>query len=270
MSELAEISQEQAYLFISDVHLGGFEPEKNLDIEKDLISMIDYADAMEMNIIILGDLFDYWMEYPDYIPQMAQPVLKRFDHLHKKKPGTLFITGNHDNWTDGFFKKTGFEVEPEYRILQLEDKRVFLMHGDGLKNRYLNFPRPLFHRIIRNSYFVAMYKKLLPAKSGLAVMRRYSRLNRKLKSFFNVSNHHLDTWAENWLHAGKTEVVICGHHHKPIFETFGNKVYMNLGNFFDDRTAGIYANKCFHLVTWDGSSKTFSTRKSTTFPINDE
>ncbi|MEX0773898.1 MAG: UDP-2,3-diacylglucosamine diphosphatase [Balneolales bacterium] len=263
MNDIQQITRERVYLFISDAHLGGFVPEKNRSVEKDLISMIDYAESMDMSIVILGDLFDYWMEYPGHIPDIAPEVLKRFESLHRNKPGTLYITGNHDNWTDNYLKKIGFDVEPEYRILDLNGKRVFLMHGDGLSSTHLNLPRPLLHRMIRNSYFVSVYKKWLPAHMGIALMRSYSKFSRKLKFWSTPGNSHLDSWAINFLKKGNADVLICGHHHKPLIKTFGSKIYMNLGNFFDNRTAGLYANDSFHLVAWDGSSNTFTTRNTT-------
>ncbi|MEX0929622.1 MAG: UDP-2,3-diacylglucosamine diphosphatase [Balneolales bacterium] len=264
MTELFKIAPEPRYLFISDVHLGGFSPEKNREIETDLLSMIDYAESMKMEIIILGDLFDYWMEYPDRPPRVAPSVLERFAALHKKKPGTLFITGNHDNWTGSYLKDIGFDIEHEYRMFDLDNNRIFLMHGDGLSDQVFGLPRPFFHRLIRNVYFVSLYKKILPARSGIGLMRLYSRINRQLKAAFKPGNPRLDSWAVHHLKE-KADTVICGHHHKPLFSAFGNKVYMNLGNFFNDRTAGIYANKSFYLVTWDGDSNTFTTLNSTHF-----
>ncbi|MEX0685586.1 MAG: UDP-2,3-diacylglucosamine diphosphatase [Balneolales bacterium] len=259
MNELLNIEPEKKYLFISDVHLGGFDSDKNSAIEKDLISMLDYAETMEMEIIILGDLFDYWMEYPNQIPDVAPAVLARFERLHAKKTRTLYITGNHDNWTHTYFMNIGFDVEHECRMININGQRVLLLHGDGLVEKSLGFPRPLLHRMIRNKNFVTMYKRILPPSTGIGITRYYSRINRKLKSNRQPGNPELDTWAINRIKDGHADTVICGHHHKPIFKTLGKRVYMNLGNFFNDRMAGIYAHKSFYPVIWNGNSKTFTT-----------
>ncbi|MEX0778469.1 MAG: UDP-2,3-diacylglucosamine diphosphatase [Balneolales bacterium] len=270
MRQVRAITRERVYLFISDAHLGGFSPEKNSDIEHDLISMIDYAESLEMSIIILGDLFDYWMEYPQRKPEIAPQLMARFQSFHQNNPGTLYITGNHDNWTVDYFKRNGFDVEPEYRILDINGKQALLLHGDGLSNKSFKLPRPILHRVIRNSYFVGLYKKVLPAQTGITLMRIYSRLSRTFKFWSVPGNPHLDNWAIKQLNKEEINAVICGHHHKPVFRTFDNKVYMNLGNFFDDRTAGIFANNCFRLVTWDSSSKNFTNCNTSYVSYNNE
>ena len=58
---------EQPSIFISDVHLGAFDKAKEAEVENDLITLINYCCAHKIKIYILGDLFDYWMEYPMYL-----------------------------------------------------------------------------------------------------------------------------------------------------------------------------------------------------------
>lgn len=60
------------YLFLSDAHLGGFSKEKNRKIEEDLIELVDYCLEQQIQIAVLGDLFDYWMEYPGSIPALGK------------------------------------------------------------------------------------------------------------------------------------------------------------------------------------------------------
>lgn len=58
---------EQTSLFISDVHLGAFDKATEKEIEDELIALINHCCEQKIKIYILGDLFDYWMEYPKKI-----------------------------------------------------------------------------------------------------------------------------------------------------------------------------------------------------------
>ncbi|HBX66872.1 MAG TPA: hypothetical protein DEG32_12245, partial [Balneolaceae bacterium] len=135
------------YLFLSDVHLGAFSSETNRQIEEDLIALIQHCIDEEIKIHVLGDLFDYWMEYPEkgFVPDLGKRVLDAFERYNEAIEPALYITGNHDNWTFGHFKERGFEMEPNFRLLEIEDKRLLLMHGDGVAANKIDFPRAAFH-----------------------------------------------------------------------------------------------------------------------------
>ncbi|NIU01308.1 MAG: hypothetical protein GWN62_08805, partial [Aliifodinibius sp.] len=95
-------------LFISDVHLGGFSDNKNERIESELIQLINYCQRNDIHLAVLGDLFDYWMEYPDFVPNLGRKLLDRFESFNKELGPTLYITGNHDNWTRNHLEDRGF------------------------------------------------------------------------------------------------------------------------------------------------------------------
>src|SRR5699024_2062791 len=117
-------------LFLSDVHLGAFSKRKNKQLIDEIIQLIAFARQNDYHIAILGDLFDYWIEYPSYVPALGKRMLEHFQSFNQKTPA-LYITGNHDNWTLGHFSDLGFDVEPNYRILTIQDKKVALLHGDA-------------------------------------------------------------------------------------------------------------------------------------------
>ena len=120
-------------LFISDVHLGAHGKLKDYRIENRLIDIIDFAERDNFKIVILGDLYDYWMEYPDHKPDLGHRLMQRFKKYHQNdNPSTLFITGNHDCWTYDYHRNIGFDIVPEYRILNVNNHTFMVHHGDGL------------------------------------------------------------------------------------------------------------------------------------------
>lgn len=236
-------------LFLSDVHLGGFSPSRNESLEKELINLIDYAEENEYQLFVLGDLFDYWMEYPDHIPGLGREVLMRFKAYNRSFGPTLYITGNHDSWTNGYFSETGFDVERDFRILELPGKNVLLLHGDGLADGAFDYPRPLLHRLLRNSAFVSTYQTLFPPRAGLNIMKQFSKINRLLRQNYTIAPE-LDRWAEETLEESDLDGIICGHDHQPRVRNFSFGTYLNLGTFYKHRTLAAYNNDEFNLVVW--------------------
>lgn len=244
------------HLFLSDVHLGAFLPDRNRQIEDDLISLIQYCGRNKIHIHLLGDLFDYWMEYPDVIPSLGDRVLKEFSKYNRETVPATYITGNHDNWTLGYFEKLGFDVFYDFRVLKFHDLEFFLHHGDGLSDRSMALPRPLFHRLLRHRGFTAVYRKIFNADAGLNLMRWFSGLSR---SHPQQKPERLDKWSESFLKTTNYDLVISGHDHIPRVETFPFGTYINLGTFYQHKTVAFYTNGHVTLVEWDAADKKFKT-----------
>ncbi|WP_340102628.1 UDP-2,3-diacylglucosamine diphosphatase [Rhodohalobacter sp. 8-1] len=242
-----------SHLFLSDVHIGAFDDDVDRIVQRDLISLIQHCADQNIQIHILGDLFDYWMEYPSWRPQLGQEVLDCLHRYAKKVAPVNYITGNHDNWTNGYFSEIGFNVSNEFFDLSLYGKRLFLHHGDGLKDETFNLPRPWMHRLLRNKMFVKLYQSILPPKAGMRVMKAFSDYSKR-RAFCDPSV--LDNWADNFLKTTDYNIVISGHDHQPRVINFTHGTYINLGTFFKDRTVSIYNNGVLELVVWDATQKT--------------
>lgn len=238
------------YLFLSDAHLGGFSSEKNKKIEDDLIALIEYCREQQIRIAVLGDLFDYWMEYPDSVPEIGKELLDCFEQYNRKMGGTIYITGNHDNWTKSHFEERGFHVISDQKIVTLDGKRIMLLHGDGLRHEKFNLPRPVMHRLLRNPRFINFYQRLFPPRIGITLMKYFSRLNRAL-SRESDKQKKLNKWARSELKRSDTDIIVCGHDHTPRVKNFNFGTYINLGTFCNTRTVALYNNKTFSLVSWD-------------------
>lgn len=240
-------------LFISDAHLGGFSDTENEEIEQQLINLIDYCEREGYKIYILGDLFDYWMEYPNHTPELGKELLQRFESYNNATGNTLFITGNHDNWTNGYFKTLGFEVERNHRFLNIAGKQTLLLHGDGLTDSSFRLRRPLFHRLLRNSNFVKLYQALLPPSAGLGVMKKFSQIARSRE--VSETEKKLNKWAKQELETSETDVILCGHDHTPRMHKYKFGTFINLGTFYEHKSVVIYNNNNFSLVIWNDQAK---------------
>ncbi|MDZ7693092.1 MAG: metallophosphoesterase family protein [Balneolaceae bacterium] len=245
-----EYSAAQPLLFLSDAHLGGFSHEKNEEIERQLIHLLDYCQQNNIKLFVLGDLFDYWMEYPNHVPELANQLNARFKSYNKTLGPTLYITGNHDNWTRSYFEEIGFRVEPDYRFIKAGEQKLLLLHGDGLLNGQQNLRRPPMHRLLRNKIFISYYQKVLPPAAGLWVMKWFSRLNR-LFGGIREDEIPLNRWAEKTLEESDKDIIICGHDHFPRKKKFRFGTYLNLGTFYKHQTVALYNNNHVDLVVWN-------------------
>jgi UDP-2,3-diacylglucosamine pyrophosphatase LpxH len=243
-------------VFISDVHLGGFSSSVNSGIESDLISFIDFCRKSKLQIIILGDLFDYWMEYRGYSPPYGEKVLKAFESYNQGHK-TLYITGNHDNWTGSRLERAGFEIEHEYRYLKLGKTNVLLLHGDGLNDESFSLKRPFLNRFLRNKWFLSAYQSMIPPKLGVELMRRFSGISKKRSHPQKNCSEKMQRWALEQLKQSNSDVIICGHFHQHRFIKNTDGLYINLGNFYKHRMVAIYTKESFSLVTWDAEKQQF-------------
>jgi len=257
----------EKHIFLSDVHYGAFDDETNRQVGTDLIRLIEYCKINKIQLHILGDLFDYWMEYPNHKPELGEHILGHFRQLISELGPILYITGNHDNWTRGYFEELGFDVEPEFRLMKFGNRTALLHHGDGLNNPRMQLPRPWFHRLLRNKHFISVYQFLLPPPAGLSLMKKFSEHCRK-RPIAGVER--LNEWSREYLSKNDVDFVICGHDHIPRVETFSSGTYINSGTFYSHRTLVYYTNGDFELVVWNGKDNTLTPFTGHSKLIHDE
>ncbi|AXJ01528.1 UDP-2,3-diacylglucosamine hydrolase [Cyclonatronum proteinivorum] len=254
------------YVFVSDVHLGGFEVAENERIERNMLELLRHVEENKLRLVIAGDLFDYWMDYRNQWPRIFDRVLEAFQGFHERtQTSTLFITGNHDNWTGPKLPEIGFELEHEYRILEIEQRKVLVMHGDGLSDPDMKLPRPAFHRFLRNPYFIKLYQFFFPPAAGIELMRQFSKKSKLRDYMLRPDNkpRMLDVWATEFLKAdNKADVLLCGHHHNAIHLKVGTREYLNLGNFGFGETLALHTKEGFALVKWDCANRRFQHLKT--------
>ena len=119
-------SEQKDWIFISDAHFTGKEPE---EVE----SFLGFLDAEEERIdhlVILGDLFEFFFGFKD--PSAGNksfgfsdylPVLEKLRRLDRQGVRITYFEGNHDFSLQSFFSeqwKMKVEVHPEGAEERLE------------------------------------------------------------------------------------------------------------------------------------------------------
>jgi UDP-2,3-diacylglucosamine hydrolase len=242
-------------LFLADVHLGAHDIRKRRLLEQELLQLLKYCQRRSIQLIILGDLFDYWLEYNGWHPSLGKDLLQQFRSYHAHHTQTLYITGNHDHWHQHYLRDCGFEVEDEFRILRTSDRNILVMHGDGLADPVLQLPRSRLNRLLRSTRFNKIYRTLLPPSLGLSIMKHISSISKWMESEQKSRERSiLDEWARQLMTQSNVDAVVCGHNHKPQVLSFNEGTYLNTGAFALQYTLGRYTNSKFELVRWDAST----------------
>ncbi len=120
--------QNFAAFFLSDIHLRNECPEdiKTLEIFIDhLISIQSKAD-----IYFLGDIFDFWFGFATPVKKQVQSLLLKLSHYNKSQGQVVFFEGNHDVHLSAYFNKLGFDVVQDSKVIQIQNQKVVLEHGD--------------------------------------------------------------------------------------------------------------------------------------------
>ena len=121
--------------FLTDAHLGSLAIEKGWAHQKKLIDMLEEMSKDAASIYMLGDMFDFWMEYfiHDKRKHQYAPFFKELRKLSKQGIHVHIFTGNHDLWTFGGMAQLSYaEIHYEPCTILRYGKAIYLAHGDGL------------------------------------------------------------------------------------------------------------------------------------------
>lgn len=255
----------EGFFFISDIHLGYSDNIRdNNRLENNLCDVFKKATDQKLYIIILGDLFDYWMEYPDSYPIEFEQIIETIQSICENQNKIPFITGNHDHWTRSYLKDRNFLIETEYLIVRDGDIELFLLHGDKLSNPEFGLPASGFNALIRKRELTLLYQLILPENTGLHIMKWFSNWSKSQDKDHSKSNR-LEVWSRHFLDKFDVHGVICGHEHKAQLISRNEQVYLNLGGFYSDFSCAIYKMNEISLVLWNHESNDFNILKTHKF-----
>jgi len=235
--------------FISDAHLGAQNDEQE-ELKKDrFLSFLHHVHNQNADLIIVGDLFDFWFEYKHVIPRQHFHILARLDELTAKQP-VHYMAGNHDFWMDSFMEQEiGLIVHPDDFITEKNGLKIYLRHGDGLliEDKGYRFLK----RILRNRLNIKLYRLLHP-DVGIPLALAFSHKSRESgKNDIYYSDEDYREFAREKIQEG-FDLVVLGHTHVAALEKYGHGWYLNPGNWMEDFTFGVLQHGKPALYQWDG------------------
>ena len=215
--------------FISDAHLGDNLPYP-AQRQQYLINFLDQIAADASHLFILGDLFDFWIEYRHGVRPDFFPILHALKNLVAAGVKIDYISGNHDFALGSFLgDKIGIDIHSDHLTCTLQERRLYLVHGDGLIKADTGYH--LLKWLLRNRYLQSLFK-LLPPDMGIPLATSVSmasrRRNHKKKRTFTYRDYRPVAW--NIARQG-FDMVLMGHTHQPELLQHGNWFYCNLGDW---------------------------------------
>ena len=233
------------YYFISDLHLGLQNEEKEKAKEKLLSEFIEKIVPDAEGLFILGDLFDYWFEYKRVVQKGFYRTFTALRNLTDAGAQVHYLIGNHDFLHYNFFEKElGVKVHEKSFGVELHGKNFFLGHGDGLvKNDYGYL---LLKKILRNRIIQKFYSFVHP-DLGIAIASSTSKKSReytKSKNYGEIDG--VFEAAKEKIDAG-FDYVLFGHTHERTFQKYNNGYYINLGSWLEKPCYGVFESNKFEI-----------------------
>lgn len=126
------MTEKNLYFFVADTHLG-LNYKDPAGREKKFSSFLYNLPPQTKEVFLLGDIFDFWYEYKDVIPNGFTRTLGAIAALVDRGVKVHFFNGNHDIWTYRYLQnEVGVLMEKQPSVIELDGKRFCLGHGDGL------------------------------------------------------------------------------------------------------------------------------------------
>lgn len=223
--------RENGTLILSDAHLGAAPA----DHERAFLSFLEGAADRTADLVINGDLFDFWFEYSSVILRRHFDVLVRLRSLVDAGVRVRLVAGNHDFWGGSFLREEmGIELLDGPVLTDLGGRRALLAHGDGLGAGDWGYKA--LKRVIRSRPARFCFRWLHPDLSAFLVRevsRTESRHGGTPDAAMRERARVLREWAESRLASEpRVEVVALAHCHVPeLREAAPGRIYVNSGDW---------------------------------------
>ncbi len=241
-------------IFIADAHLSGIDDPVQLTLAAflDALAAGEVLGAPPEMLVILGDLFDNWSGYNKVVEHQYAPVLASFKRLAGAGTLVVYVEGNHDFHTSGFFvDELKGTVHAESTTLKVDGRHIFVSHGDTIE---MDSGHALWRRFLRSAAFNVVTWPMSAAfvwriAEYLSKKSRMSLGNRR--SEFIEERHK--RFATSRIGEG-IDAVVMGHSHVAgVHDIHGGSirgVYANPGAWTDGNYL-LYSAGDFHVKRYD-------------------
>jgi len=240
-------------LLLSDLHLGRGPAAASRAAERDAVALLEaYAGRLagpDGGLVLLGDVFNAWMEYRAMVPRGFVRLQGALAALVDAGVPVTYLVGNRDPW-----HLAHFEQEVGVRLVRGGEARrafgqtVHLAHGDGLDpaERAANRLRPL----LRSPLAYRLYRNALPGDWGFRLARWVGARGGGAAEPPTVDA--LRAAAARRLARTPADLVVLGHSHRAELTALPGGVYLNPGYWYAERTFGEIGPGAVRLLRWGG------------------
>ncbi len=236
--------------FISDIHLGGHSAEQETLKKERLISFLHFVEKENADLVIVGDLFDFWFEYKTVVPKLHFQILGQLANLAQQQP-IHYMAGNHDFWLNSFIsQEIGLHIHPDDFVIEHHRKRIYIRHGDGLLKNDHGYR--LLKKILRNKVNIFLYRLIHP-DIGIPFALFCSHLSRNSGERRQADYMDIDyrEFAYSKIDEGY-DFAVLGHTHWAAIDQRAHGFYINPGYWGMDFTYAVVEKGSPRILRWNG------------------
>ncbi|MBK7570387.1 MAG: UDP-2,3-diacylglucosamine diphosphatase [Bacteroidetes bacterium] len=236
--------------FASDFHLGVPTYEKSLEREHRIVRWLDSIRNDAEELYLLGDVFDFWFEYKTVVPRGYVRLLGKLAELSDSGIKIHYFTGNHDMWTFDYLEKelnVTIYRAPIERVYN--SKSFYIGHGDGLGpgDHGYKFIKKIFASKICQWLFARLHPNF-----GIGIANYFSKKSRIAtgttdEKFLGEEKEWLVIYSKEILAKKHFDYLIFGHRHLPLDIKINDSRYINLGDWIQYFTYGVFDGENFEL-----------------------
>ena len=236
--------------FASDLHLGLPDYKSSLVREKHFVKWLDMIKKDASEIYLVGDVFDFWYEYKKVVPRGFTRLLGKLSEITDSGIPIHYFTGNHDVWVYDYLPmETGVIVHRQPFVIERNNKRIYIAHGDGLGPGDKSFK--LLKKIFTSGFLQWCFSRLHPNFSlwfgqNWSLSRRYS--HGKVPEYYGDDKEWLVLYSKDRLTEQHYDYFIYGHRHLPLeIQITENSKFVNLGDWISNFTYAVFDGEELNL-----------------------
>ena len=237
--------------FISDIHLKLSIDNNEKKRRNKLYRLFDQIIETGGSCFFMGDLFDFYFEYPDLIPKSYFDFFEKTKVLKESGIALYFLAGNHDYWVgDHITNDIMDEVYLDDKQIEINGKKFFLTHGDGLLSWDHGYR--LLKKVIRSKAFIWLFHWLHPT-IGYRIAGIISRSGKKDthgEDFNEDVRVELQKVAKEHFDNGY-DFMISGHYHLGEMFLIEKGKLVVLGDWFHRPSYALFNGEDLELRNWE-------------------
>ncbi len=227
--------------------------------EKLLVQWLEEISRDATAIFLMGDIFDFWFEYKKVIPKGYVRILGTLAKINDAGIKIHLFKGNHDIWAfDYLEKEVGIKLHRSCEIIECDNTKFFLAHGDGLGpgDKGYKFLKKIFENRINQFLFQWLHPDL-GLSLGLYFSHR-SRLSNYIKGKEMPATYSLND--EMLFHYARKKAnmfpdvsyFIFGHRHIILQEQITEKAQLViLGDWLSKFSYAVFENGKLELKRYE-------------------
>jgi UDP-2,3-diacylglucosamine hydrolase len=220
-------------VFLSDLHLGT-GPDDGIR-RRDLVDLLGGLAGKVDDLVLGGDVFEFWWEWRHSIPSGFFDVLLAIREASRAGVRVRFIAGNHDFAIGRVLADfCEAQVHPDGICLDISGSRWLLVHGDAAPpSERIN---RLVRRVLRSRWAQAAWNSI-PADIAFRTALGVGKASRWAEPGPALSTAEMEPMARSWMRRFALAGVVHGHTHRPLLTKGPEGTYVNNGDWVRNRNA---------------------------------